>query len=219
MPEPSGAEPYDVGETRRAYDTVAATYAARVDPEVSEFPLDRAALDAFAAYVLEDGGGPVADLGCGPGRVTAYLAGRGLDAFGVDLSPGMVEQARAAHPGLRFEVGDLAALPLDDGSLAGALAWYSLIHTPPERRLPVLAELCRVLRPGGRPVAAFQVGDERVRHLGAYGHDVAMDGYRLPVAGVTVGLEEVGFEVTATLVRDPERWERTPQAYLLARRR
>lgn len=212
------SEPYDVTEVRAAYDTVAPTYAAKVDPDVTDNPFDRGVLDTFATYVLADGGGRVGDLGCGPGRITAYLAGRGLDVVGVDLSPGMVEEARAGHPDLCFEVGDLAALPLEDGSLAGALAWYSLIHTPPQRRPAVLAELARVVRPAGRLVVAFQVGDEHVRHIGAYGHDVAMDGYRLPVDGISAGLEDVGFAVTATVVRAPEKWERTPQAYLLARR-
>ena len=212
-------EPYDVTETRAAYDTVSKAYAEIVDPSMAETSFDAGVLDTFAAYVRKDGGGLVGDIGCGPGRVTAYLAARGLDVFGVDLSTGMIAQAIERHPALRFEVGDMARLPLRDGELAGVLAWYSLIHTPPSRRPEVIAELARVTRRGGRFVTAFQVGDEHVRHIGAYGHDVTFDGYRLPVEATSALLEEAGFEVTATVVRSAENWERTPQAYLVARRR
>jgi ubiquinone/menaquinone biosynthesis C-methylase UbiE len=195
-------EPYDVTETRAAYDTVSKAYAEIVDPTISETSFDAGVLDTFVAYVRKDGGGLVGDIGCGPGRVTAYLAERGLDVFGVDLSTGMIAQAMERHPTLRFEVGDMGRLPLRDGELAGVLAWYSLIHTPPARRPEVIAELARV-----------------TRRVGAYGHDVTFDGYRLPVEATSALLEEAGFEVTATVVRSAEDWERTPQAYLVARRR
>ena len=52
----------------------------------------------------------MADLGCGPGHLSAHLSSLGLAAFGVDLSPAMIELARAAHPELRFEVGSMDAL-------------------------------------------------------------------------------------------------------------
>src|SRR5206468_12848595 len=117
---------------------------------------------------------------CGPGRVTAHLASLGLDAFGVDLSPGMVDVARTRHPGLLFEVGSMLALDLPDASLAGAVAWYSIIHTRAERRAALFAEFARVVRPGGWLLLAFQVGDEVVPIRHAYGHDVQLDAFRLP---------------------------------------
>jgi trans-aconitate methyltransferase len=76
------------------------------------------------------GGGPVAGVGCGPGHVTAHLHELGVDAFGIDLSPVMVEVARRDHPGLRFGVGSMTDLNLADASVAGLLAWWSLIHVP-----------------------------------------------------------------------------------------
>ena len=76
--------------------------------------------------------GPVADVGCGTGRLTAYLDGLGIDVVGIDLSPGMIAVARRAYPALRFEVGSMTALDLPDGGVAGVLAWYSIIHTPPD---------------------------------------------------------------------------------------
>nr|WP_240943201.1 class I SAM-dependent methyltransferase [Planosporangium thailandense] len=89
-------------------------------------------LVAFAELVRATGAGPVADLGCGPGYVTAYLCSLGLTAFGVDLSPEMIALARQAYPALRFDVGSMTALELEDGALGGVLARYSIIHTPPE---------------------------------------------------------------------------------------
>jgi trans-aconitate methyltransferase len=89
-------------DTRAAYDTVAVDYADLVPPRFANDSLGRAMLAAFAELVHASGGGPVADLGCGPGHVTAHLDGLGLSVFGVDLSPGMVEVARRTYPGLRF---------------------------------------------------------------------------------------------------------------------
>ncbi|WP_410639022.1 class I SAM-dependent DNA methyltransferase [Amycolatopsis sp. lyj-346] len=210
-------EPSFVGQTRIAYDTVADSYAEQLRDLLDESPWDRAVLGTFAELVGDRG--PVGDLGCGPGRLTGYLASLGLDVFGVDLSPGMVDAARRAHPGLRFEIGSLAALDLADGALAGALAWYSLIHTPPEELAPVVAELARVLAPGGRLLTGFQVGDER-RHIAhGYGHDVSLDAYRLQPDFVAGLCAAAGLVVEARLVREPQGpYEKTPQAYLLARK-
>jgi SAM-dependent methyltransferase len=211
-------EPAFVTETRTAYDTVADLYAEQHQDVLDASPWDRAVLGTFAELVGESG--PVGDLGCGPGRLTGHLASLGLDVFGVDLSPGMVDVARRAHPGLRFEVGSLAALDLGDGSLAGAVAWYSLIHTPPERLPAVVADLARVLAPGGRLLTAFQVGDERRRITNGYGRDVSFDAYRLQPDFVAGLCTAAGLVVEARLVREPtpSLHEKTPQAYVLARK-
>jgi SAM-dependent methyltransferase len=210
-------EPVYMTKTRTAYDTVADSYAEMLQDALDASPWDRAMLGTFAELVGETG--PVGDLGCGPGRLTGYLASLGLDVFGVDLSPGMVDAARRAHPQLRFEVGSLEALALDDGCLAGALAWYSLIHTPPELLPSVVAELARVLAPGGRLLTAFQVGDERRCISQGYGHEVSLDAYRLQPDFVADTFTASGLEVEARLVREPQPpHEKTPQAYLLARK-
>ncbi|MGW2675709.1 class I SAM-dependent methyltransferase [Streptomyces sp. NPDC001436] len=128
------------------------------DPAVR--PLDRALLDAFAAFA-RGAGGAVADLGCGPGLVTAYLARRGLRAFGVDLSPAMVAVARRTYPGLRFEVGRTAALDVADGALGGVVSWYGTDRLPPEELPEVCAEFARVLAPGGHALVAFEAGAGR----------------------------------------------------------
>jgi SAM-dependent methyltransferase len=167
-------EPDFLRETRASYDAIAAGYAERFAEVEAAKPLDRAVLDAFAEYVRGAGDLPVADVGCGPGRVTAYLNSRGLTAFGVDLSPGMIEVARASHPGLRFEVGSMLALDLPDDSLGGVLAWYSTIHVPDELLPQALAEFRRVLVPGGHLLLAFQAGDEPLHRTEAMGHSISL---------------------------------------------
>lgn len=135
-------------KTRQAYDIAAGSYAEIVPPLHGRDPYGIAMLRAFADQVrAESDAGPVADLGCGPGHVTAQLRDLGLDAFGIDLSPRMIAEARRAHPDLRFEEGSMTALDLADDSLGGLVAWYSTVHTPAEV-LPVLfAEFHRVLAP------------------------------------------------------------------------
>jgi SAM-dependent methyltransferase len=215
-------EPDFLRNTRASYDAVATAYAERLRDELAAKPLDRAMLAGFAEVVRATGAGPVADVGCGAGRVTAYLDGLGLPVFGIDLSPGMIEVARRTYPGLRFEVGSMLALDLPDASLGGLLAWYSVIHVPDERVPEAFAEFYRVLAPGGLVLLAFQVGDEMVHVAEARGHPVALDyRWRRP-EWVAELLGQAGLIVRARLVREPDDDgdfpEREPQAFLLARK-
>ena len=105
---------------RESYDRLADEYARRIFNELQHKPLDRELLNRFAAEVA--GHGEVCDMGCGPGHVARYLHDAGTTIFGLDLSPGMLEQARRLNPGISFQEGDMTALHLKDATLAGIAA-------------------------------------------------------------------------------------------------
>lgn len=208
---------------RNAYDTVAADYSELLRTALAEKPFDRAMLVAFAELIKTEliktgSSGQVADLGCGPGHVTAFLHGLGLNVFGMDLSPEMVATAKKNYPELGFEVGSIRALPLDSGTLGGVTAWYSIIHTPPEQLPATFEEFSRVLVEGGYVALAFQVGSERVHIEQGYGHSVSLDAYRMDPNEITDLLGSAGLVVKARLVREPDASEKVPQAYLIAQK-
>lgn len=204
--------------TRDAYDAMVDEYADMVSADLDDRPLDRALFAAFAELVRADGNRPVADVGCGPGRVTILLHRLGLDAFGVDLSPRMVALARRTYPELRFEVGSMLDLELPDGSLGGLLAYYSIIHVPWERRPEVFAEFHRVLTPGGYVMLVFQVGDERFHRDEAFGKPITLDWYRQQPDEIVRLLRDAGFDIWATTVCESEATEKRPAGYVMARK-
>jgi SAM-dependent methyltransferase len=211
-------EPSHLRATRTGYDAVAADYAEWVNDDFATKPLDRALLAAFAELVHANGAGPVGNLGCGSGRMTAHLRSLGLSVVSVDLSPAMVAVARRTYPDLRFREGSLTAVDAPDGALGGIVAWYSIIHTPPEELPVVFAELHRVLAPGGHLLLAFQVGNEP-RHLAqALGHVVSLDFYRFPPDQAAQLLGDAGLALFAQLLREPDETERVQHAYVLARK-
>ncbi|MGW2093066.1 class I SAM-dependent methyltransferase [Promicromonospora sukumoe] len=215
---------------RADYDDKAEAYTAFIGEAFGGQPLNHVMVGAFADLVRQAGGGQsdggqVADVGCGPGHVTAYLRERGVDAFGVDLSPRLVAAAREANPGVRFDVGDmndLSALGIGAGTLAGVLANYSVIHTPPNALPATLAELARVLAPGGHLLLSFQAldaADDAADAAEPFDHKVSPAWRYSPdhVARL-LGLSGVT-EVARLLIapgEDPARG--FPQAHLLARR-
>ncbi|MCX4096412.1 class I SAM-dependent methyltransferase [Nocardia sp. alder85J] len=199
--------------TQQAYDEVAQHYAELFATELDTKPFDRAMLAAFAESA---GAGPVADLGCGPGRLTGHLHGLGLDVFGVDLSPEMIRLARVAHPTLRFEVGPMQRLAVADGSLGGIVAWYSIIHTPPQSLPEVFAEFGRVLRPGAPLLLGFFAADAP-HDVQPYDHRVT-PGFRWSARRIEELLRPCGIAAEARLIREPLPAERCPQIYLQARK-
>ncbi|MGV9412262.1 class I SAM-dependent methyltransferase [Nocardia sp. NPDC003693] len=209
-------EAEDVGITRAAYDEVAELYTGMFRDHLLTSVYDRAVLEVFTEAVRESehAGAPVAEVGCGPGRITNHLHRAGLDVFGLDLSPEMIRLARIEYPGLRFEVGSMERLELPDAALGAIVAWYSIIHLPPARVPAVLTELARVLRPGGHALFAFQAADG-VTGVQPYEHRVTTS-YRWAPDTLAVALQDAGFAVTARIQRVARPDERTPQGYLLA---
>lgn len=201
-------EPDDwVPGNRSSYDTLAADYARTFGGYLATDPLDRAELGLLAELVVDGGGGTVLDVGCGPGHVTAFLAermrGRGA-AVGVDLSPAMVRVARAAHPHLRFGVGDMTRRTPAPASLGGVLLWYSLIHVPDVAARDVLARAAAALRPGGVLLVGFQAGDEARHVTHRDGHVIDLRSRRRPVERVAAWVRDAGLVVDLQTVREPD---------------
>ncbi|MGW7264453.1 class I SAM-dependent methyltransferase [Streptomyces sp. NPDC054842] len=163
--------PADLDTVRESYDRVADNYAHMVLTtgigDIRRDPWHKASIDAFADSVGELG--PVLDVGCGPGTVTAYLAERGMDVSGVDLSPRMIENARRLHPECRFDVASATELDLEEASLGGVLGWWSLFNLPRDVLPQVLALFTRALKPGGYLITATHVGEEDAVRTEAYG--------------------------------------------------
>jgi SAM-dependent methyltransferase len=205
-----------LADTRISYDTVAASYADQLRDVLAGEPYLRAALALFAEMVHAAGGGPVADVGCGPGQVTAHLHGLGIDVFGIDLSPAMIDVARRDHPRLHFEVGSMTDLQLPDASVAGLLAFWSFIHVPDDTVPQVFRHFRRVLRPGGSLLLGFHVGDEiRLKTHGYGGHPMRVYVHRRQPERVAGWLSDAGFTVEAQMLIDLD--ESAPGAILFAR--
>ncbi|MFI9158911.1 class I SAM-dependent methyltransferase [Kitasatospora aureofaciens] len=200
--------------TAEAYDAVAVRYADLVKDGLAHLPLDRSFVTAFADLVRAAGPALVADLGCGPGYLTAALRKEGLDAFGVDLSPALIAIARRTYPGVRFEVGSMAALETADGALGGLVSWYSLIHTPPEQLPSYLAEFRRVLAPGGYALLGFF--ESEGAPVTPFDHKVTT-AYRWPLDTLAALAAEAGFTETARMLRCPGDGERFRRGHLILR--
>lgn len=200
-------------DTRTAYDGIAEQYAALFTAEFLERPLDLAMLNAFGQ--LTRGSGPVADLGCGPGHLTGHLRSLGCDAWGADLSPEMVRLARAAHPGVRFEEVSMTELEVPDGSLGGVLAWYSLIHLPPDEVPGLLARFHRMLAPGGHLMLGFFASD--TAECVPFDHKVTL-AHRWPIDRMAAVAEAAGFAEVGRMRREAHEGERHRHGRLVLRR-
>jgi SAM-dependent methyltransferase len=203
---------------RACYDAVAREYAERFAGELAHKPLDRELLARFASEVR--GRGQVYDLGCGPGQTTAFLHGCGVNVRGLDLSGELLRQARQRYPGVEFDQGDMLALPLADASLGGVVAFYAIVHLCPAGLQRAVEEMHRVLRPGGRLLIAFHVGQGSIHVAEFLGRSVALDFVLFTVQGITGELVRAGFVAVEAIERDPYPEVEYPsrRAYLLARK-
>ncbi|WP_432765425.1 methyltransferase domain-containing protein [Halomonas pelophila] len=132
------------GRVARAFSRAAPQYAERASAQRAMATTLLAGLPERAEAVL--------DLGCGPGETAAGLAeryGAACLVIGLDLAPGMLDEARRSHGDpVRWLCGDAAALPLADASQELVVSNLAIQWCPDLDA--VLAEVRRVLRPGGR---------------------------------------------------------------------
>ena len=194
-------DPEKLQSLKAGYDKVAAHYVERIFNELDHKPLDRLLLDRFAESIGSSG--RTCDVGCGPGHVTNYLRKRGVNVFGIDLSSAMVDQARQLCPGIEFKTGNMLSLDLESESLAGIVAFYSIIHVPRVVVVNALAEMKRVLEPGGRLLLAFHIGDE-ILHLDEWWEEpVSVDFVFFKPDEMRNYLERAGLEIEEVIEREP----------------
>jgi 2-polyprenyl-3-methyl-5-hydroxy-6-metoxy-1,4-benzoquinol methylase len=154
--------------------------------------------------------GPVLDLGCGPGHITDYLRSLGADVTGIDMVPEFIAHAQAAHPTGTYQLGSFENLAAANHSIAGILAWGSLIHLSPPDLDGVLAEFRRVMVPAGTLVVAIFTGDQ----VATFDHKV-VTAYRWPVDEFSQRLAQAGFTEVEHLQR-PSDGPHRPHAAIAA---
>ena len=145
-------EVFDDGETtteadaRSGYDAWSERYDEPGNPVVAiEEPVVWSLVGALKP-------GRALDAACGTGRHARRLVELGHEVVGVDLSPGMLSHARRQVPEARFLEGDLRRLPLEDASVDLVVSGLAFAHIPASGLGEAVAELGRVLRPGGHAV-------------------------------------------------------------------
>lgn len=201
-----------------SYDRSAERYAETFFRELDRKPYDRALLDKFAADLR--GRGKACDLGCGPGHVARYLKTRGVDIFGIDISPRMVEVATRLNPDILFRQGDMLALDLPDETLSGLAAFYSLIHVSRESAVRALHEIHRVLLPDAPLLLSVHGGKGELHADEFLGLPVSIDATLFQPDEMAGYVRQAGFSVDDVATREPYDFEfQSTRVYISATRK
>jgi SAM-dependent methyltransferase len=139
---PLAAREYDLAA---GYQLWSATY----DAPLRLFPLEEPPVRRLLGALPP---GRILDAACGTGRHSAWLAARGHEVVGIDVSPDMLAKARAKIPDGRFELGEVTSLPLPDVSVDAVLCALALVHVA--ELSAAIAEFARVVRPGGSVIVS-----------------------------------------------------------------
>ena len=195
------------------YDKVAPAYAATFLHELDHKPFDREILTRFAAATRRgsEGGHPVCDLGCGPGHIGAFLAAHGVDAVGIDLSAGMVAQARLSYPALSFSQGNMTALALPDDTFTGIVCFYALIHVPRSQVPTALSEMSRVLVRHGALLVAVHGGRGTLHADQIVGEPADLHATLFSLAELCELVQRAGFAIVEVHERAPYEVEHPTQ--------
>jgi SAM-dependent methyltransferase len=192
-------------DLKESYDSVAEQYAAEYSDELSRKPFDCELLEGFAAELRDKG--EVLEIGCGPGQVARFLKDRGVEMRGLDLSSEMVKCAGRLNPDISFKEGDMLALKVGDGSFAGVVSFYAIIHLQREDVSRALKEMYRVLQPGGKLLISFHGGDGVLHRDEWYDKPVSIDVSLFSRDEMKGYLEAAGFAVDGIAEREPYEFE------------
>lgn len=185
----------------RIYDSVAREYAETFSADHDKKPKDREMLNRFAKEV--GGGGPVWDLGCGPGQTTRFLKDHGIEIAGLDLSEKLLEQAKTIHPDIHFKRGNVLGLEFEDDSIAGVVAFYTIIHFTTEHVEKFFREVFHVLQPGGIFLLTYHIGEETIHLEEFLGKTIDINFMFFAADFIAGCLERAGFEEIETIEREP----------------
>lgn len=155
----------DIHRIEKMYNTVAAEYAEKFSGEHKKKPKDQEILRRFSQKIGEKR--PVWDFGCGPGQTAAYMHDLGVEISGLDVSGKVLEQARAVHPGIHFQKGNILDLEFGNSTIAGVVAFYAIVHFTEKQVGTAFSEIFRVLKPGGIFLFTYHMGEETI-HLDTF---------------------------------------------------
>jgi len=191
----------DLSKIKRVYDRIAVEYAQAFTGEHEKKPKDREVLQRFSREIGKRK--PVWDLGCGPGQTVRYLKDMGVEISGLDLSEKLLDQAKAANPGVTFRKGNILELDLSDASVAGAVAFYAIVHFTREQVKKAFCEVFRVLQPKGLFLLTYHIGDRTIPVEEFQGRKISIDFFFFPSEFISRCLREGGFEGVEIIEREP----------------
>jgi ubiquinone/menaquinone biosynthesis C-methylase UbiE len=191
----------DLNKIQSTYDTVAKEYAEAFFKEHEKKPMDFEMLRRFALEIGERE--PVWDFGCGPGQTVQYLKDLGVEISGLDLSEKILEQAKAFYPGICFQKGNMLDLKFENDSIAGVVAFYSIVHFSEEQVGIAFREIFRVLQPGGIFLLTFHLGNKSIHIEEFLGSKVDVDFMFFTPEFITSCLKKSGFKKIEITEREP----------------
>jgi ubiquinone/menaquinone biosynthesis C-methylase UbiE len=190
-----------LSKVENVYDAVAEEYAETFSGEHEKKPRDQEILHRFSQEIGDRR--PIWDFGCGPGQTTAYLKNLGIEISGLDLSGKILEQAKGLHPEIPFRKGNILDLDFGNGSIAGVVAFYAIVHFTQEQVGTAFREVFRVLQPGGLFLLTYHIGDETMHIDEFLGKRVDVDFMFFNTDFISTCLRDSGFERIRTIEREP----------------
>ena len=190
-----------LNKVENLYDAVAREYAEVFSGEHEKKLKDQEILHRFSQEIGDRR--PVWDFGCGPGQTTKYLQNLGIEISGLDLSEKILEQARTIHPEIHFRKGNILDLEFENNSIAGVVAFYTIVHSTDEQVGIAFREVFRVLQPGGIFLFTYHIGEETI-HLDEFlGKKVDIDFMFFTTGFISRYLKKCGFEKIEVIEREP----------------
>ena len=144
--------------TKTAYNQTAEKYHLNYKNEIEQKEFDRLILDKFSDMLHS--GSLICDAGCGPSaHIGKYLADKGHNVFGIDISEKCIAVASHYNPALQCQVMDMMNTSFENGYFDAIISFYSIIYTPKEYIHRIFSEFRRILKPHGKLLVVVKKGD------------------------------------------------------------